>query len=124
MKSGGRRVPARPSSTHRLAVAEELDFFPEFVAQGAEHAGFSVADAWGFSGAERAEGKGDLARFLVDLRPSPRFGAIQRVGDDLERLRGAHFRVFGHNPVVEADDVARVAGGDQKADDGDEKSGV
>src|SRR5260221_8758888 len=124
MKSGGRRVPARPSSTHRLAVAEELDFFPEFVAQGAEHAGFGVADARGFSGAERAEGKGDLARFLVDLRPGPRFGAIERVGDDPEHLRVAPFRVFARNAIVEAHDVAPVAGADQKADDGAENSGV
>src|SRR5712664_461530 len=119
MKSGSRKGSCAPSSTHRLAVAEELDPFPEFVAQSAERAGFGVADARGFSGAERAEGKRDLARFLVDLRPSPRFGAIQPVGDDPEHLRGAHFRVFGCNAIVVADDVARVAGGGQKTDECD-----
>jgi hypothetical protein len=65
-EKGQSKSSCAPSSTHRFAVAEELDFFPEFVAQGAEHAGFRVADARGSSGAERAEGKSDLARFLVD----------------------------------------------------------
>jgi hypothetical protein len=39
-------------------------------------------------------------------------------------LRGAHFRVFGRNPIVEADDVVLHAGGDQKTDEDDEKSGA
>src|SRR5712692_1303911 len=109
------------SSSQRLAVAENLDPLPEFIAQRAEQAGFHVPDARRFAAAERAESERDFARFLVDLRPSPRLGAIQRVGDDPENLRGAHLRIFGRHAIVEADKVP--AGCYEKADDGD-KSGV
>src|SRR5713101_7412426 len=111
---------SRPSS-QRLAVAENLDPIPEFMAQRAEQAGFGVPHARRFAAAEHAEGERDLARFFVDLRPSPRLGAIQRVGDDPENLRGAHLRIFGRHAIVEADKVP--AGCYEKADDGD-KSGV
>src|SRR6266496_58568 len=109
------------SSSQRLAVAENLDPIPEFMAQRAEQAGFRVPYARRFAAAQRAESERDLACFFVDLRPSSRLGAIQRVGDDPENLRGAQLRVPGGHAIVEADDVP--AGGEEKADDGD-KSGV
>src|SRR5712692_7106359 len=109
------------SSSQRLAVAENLDPIPEFIAQRAEQAGFHVPYARRLAAAERAECERHLARFLVDLRPGPRLGAIQRVGDDPENLRGAQLGVPGGHAIVEADDVP--AGGEEKADDGDE-SGV
>src|SRR5438552_312555 len=93
------------SSGQRLAVAENLDPLPEFVTQRAEQAGFRAADARWLSAAERSESKGDLARFLVDLRPGPRLGAIQDLGDDPEHLSGGHFRILRRHAIVEADDV-------------------
>ncbi len=89
--------------------------------QRAEQAGFHVPDARRFAAAERAESERDLARFLVDLRLGPGLGAIERVGDDPENLRGAQLRVPRGHAIVEADDVP--AGGEENADDGD-KSGV
>src|SRR5712691_3406232 len=114
-------VEAPRSSSQRLAVAENLDPIPEFIAQRGEEAGFHVPDARRFAAAQRAESERDLARFLVDLRPGSRLGAIQRVGDDSENLRGAQLRVPGRHAIVEADDVP--ARGEEKADNGD-KSGV
>src|SRR5438445_4119678 len=112
------KAAAEGRARRQLAVAGELDPLPEFVAQRAEHAGLHVADARGFSAAEGAEGKGDLARFLVDLRPGPRLGAIQRVGDDPEHLPGGHLRILGRHAIVETDDV--LACRKEKADCGDE----
>src|SRR6266545_4162632 len=109
------------SSSQRSAVAENLDQIPEFMAQRTEQAGFRVPDARRFAAAQRPESERDLACFFVDLSPGPRLGAIQRVGDDPENLRGAQLRVPGGHAIVEAEDV--LAGGEEEADEGDE-SGV
>src|SRR5258708_27838123 len=106
------------SSTQRHTVAENLDALPEFVTKRATQAGFRAGDARWLSAAEGSESKGDLARFLVDLRPGLRLGAIQGLGDDPEHLSGGHFRIFRRHAIVEADDV--LAGREEQADCCDE----
>src|SRR5205809_7986010 len=97
-----KRSPAA-SSTQRHTVAENLDALTEFVTQRAEQAGFRGVDARWLSAAEGSESKGHLARFLVDLRPGLRLGAIQGPGDAPEHLSGGHLRILRSHAIVETD---------------------
>jgi len=105
-------------STQRPAVEKDLDTLPEFEAQRPEQPVFGIPDARWFSAADGAQGKRDVARFFVDLRPSPRIGPVERIRDGPQHLRGADLRIPGNHAVLEAG--RRSAGGHEKGGGGDD----